>query len=151
MQNRIEYIMQKHHLTPARLADELKVQRSGISHILSGRNKPGYEFIVKIIERFPDINAEWFITGKGNPDKDFTIPVNNISTPLSYNTSQADLFAAPQTQSQPQPKSEPEVNEFERTLLSDNKSFNEINITNKQLEKIIFIYNDDTFHIYYPK
>ncbi|HJZ39504.1 MAG TPA: helix-turn-helix transcriptional regulator [Bacteroidales bacterium] len=51
--------------TAARLADEIGVQRSGISHILSGRNQPSYDFIIKILDRFPDIDTEWLLLGKG--------------------------------------------------------------------------------------
>ena len=51
--------------TAARLADEIGVQRSGISHILSGRNQPSYDFIVKILNKFPDIDIEWMLLGKG--------------------------------------------------------------------------------------
>ncbi len=48
------------------LADRIGVQRSSISHILSGRNKPSYDFLQKFLEAFPDVNAEWLLTGKGN-------------------------------------------------------------------------------------
>jgi len=52
-------------LTATRFADEIGVQRSGISHILSGRNQPSYDFIVKTMHKFPGINIEWLLTGKG--------------------------------------------------------------------------------------
>ena len=55
--------------TATRFADEIGVQRSGISHILSGRNQPSYDFIVKIANRFPDINLEWLLLGKGTMNK----------------------------------------------------------------------------------
>ena len=48
------------------LADRIGVQRSSISHILSGRNKPSYDFLQKFLEAFPDVNAEWLLTGNGN-------------------------------------------------------------------------------------
>ena len=51
--------------TATKFADEIGVQRSGISHILSGRNQPSYDFIVKILNKFPDMDAEWLILGKG--------------------------------------------------------------------------------------
>lgn len=57
-----------HHLglTATRFADEIGVQRSGISHILSGRNQPSYDFIVKITTRYPEISLDWLILGKGS-------------------------------------------------------------------------------------
>jgi len=48
-----------------RLADEIGVQRSGISHIISGRNLPSFDFITKILTRFPDIDPDWLVLGKG--------------------------------------------------------------------------------------
>jgi transcriptional regulator with XRE-family HTH domain len=66
MKDQISKIMETEGLTPARFADEIGVQRSSISHILSGRNKPSYDFITKILERFQGINAEWLLTGKGS-------------------------------------------------------------------------------------
>ena len=48
------------------LADRIGVQRSSISHILSGRNKPSYDFLRKFLVAFPDVNAEWLLMGAGN-------------------------------------------------------------------------------------
>ena len=70
MNTRLQQFLTIENLTPARLADILGVQRSGMSHILSGRNKPGYDFIFKLCTKFPHLNANWFITGKGKPYKD---------------------------------------------------------------------------------
>lgn len=70
MNTRLQQFLTLENLTPARLADILGVQRSGMSHILSGRNKPGYDFILKLCTKFPHLNANWFITGKGKPYKD---------------------------------------------------------------------------------
>ncbi|MDP4223940.1 MAG: helix-turn-helix transcriptional regulator, partial [Bacteroidota bacterium] len=42
------------------------VQPSGISHILSGRNKPSLDFVLKMLERYPFISTEWLLFGKGS-------------------------------------------------------------------------------------
>ena len=70
MNNRLQQFLELENITPARLADTLGVQRSGLSHILSGRNKPGYEFITKLLTKFPHINSEWLLLGKGKPYKE---------------------------------------------------------------------------------
>ena len=70
MNNRLQLILKLENLSPARLADMIGIQRSGLSHILSGRNKPSFEFINKLLLKFPDINAEWLITGKDKPLKE---------------------------------------------------------------------------------
>jgi len=53
------------NITPAQLANSIGVQRSGISHILSGRNKPSLDFVLKIFDSFPDLNETWLLQGKG--------------------------------------------------------------------------------------
>lgn len=70
MNNRLQQFLELENLSPARLADMLGVQRSGMSHILSGRNKPGYDFIYKLLTKFPALSADWFLTGKGKPYKE---------------------------------------------------------------------------------
>ena len=70
MNNRLQQFLELENITPARLADTLGVQRSGLSHILSGRNKPGYEFLTKLLHKFPHINSEWLLLGKGKPYKE---------------------------------------------------------------------------------
>lgn len=90
MNNRLQQFLTLENLTPARLADMLGIQRSGLSHILSGRNKPGYDFILKLCTKFPHLNANWFITGQGKPYQDSSVTADHqslhsiaISTPAS--------------------------------------------------------------------
>ncbi|UCH14104.1 MAG: helix-turn-helix transcriptional regulator [Bacteroidales bacterium] len=70
MRNRILKILNNEKLSATKFADIIGVQRSSISHIISGRNKPSFDFISKTINKFPYINAEWLINGKGNMYKD---------------------------------------------------------------------------------
>lgn len=65
MKDRIAQILKTKNITATQFADELNVQRSGISHILSGRNNPSLDFIMKIKETYPEFNLEWLILGKG--------------------------------------------------------------------------------------
>ncbi len=83
MNTRLQQFLDLENLTPARLADIIGVQRSGLSHILSGRNKPSFDFIRRILIKYPRINSEWLITGKGKPYKDFeqTPPSTLVSGP----------------------------------------------------------------------
>lgn len=53
------------NLTPAQFANSIGVQRSGISHIVSGRNKPSLDFVLKILETYTDISESWLLMGKG--------------------------------------------------------------------------------------
>lgn len=83
MNNRLQQFLELENLTPAKLADTIGVQRSGLSHILSGRNKPSYEFITRLLNKFPRINSDWLITGKGKPYKDFEGADFSGTPPLS--------------------------------------------------------------------
>lgn len=66
MQNRLQKLLDSEQLTPAKFAEILGVQRSAISHIITGRNNPSFDLISKIISKFPALNSDWLITGKGN-------------------------------------------------------------------------------------
>ncbi|MDD7914057.1 helix-turn-helix domain-containing protein [Polaribacter ponticola] len=78
--NRIKNIMDHHQLSASLFADKIGVQRSSISHILSGRNKPSLDFILKITTVFNDVDIHWLLNGKGAFPKN-TVPNLTSSTP----------------------------------------------------------------------
>jgi len=65
MKERILALLKEKQISATKLADIIDVQRSSISHLLSGRNKPSFDFIEKILRAYPDLDAQWLITGKG--------------------------------------------------------------------------------------
>ena len=69
MHDRLKQFLSMENITPSHFAEMLGIQRSGISHLLSGRNKPSYEFLQKMLTAFPELNGEWLILGKGRPYK----------------------------------------------------------------------------------
>ena len=75
MQDQIQEILKREKLTSAQFADRIGVQRSSVSHVISGRNKPGFDFIRKILESFTEINADWLITGSGEM---YGKPIKNV-------------------------------------------------------------------------
>jgi len=62
---RLERVLQHYQMTSSELAQKLGVQKSSISHLLSGRNKPSYDFLSKFTLQFPEINLRWLLTGQG--------------------------------------------------------------------------------------
>lgn len=77
MEDRLNTILNHFRLSPSQLAAKIGVQRSGVSHILSGRNRPGLDFIIKLLQAFPQIDPDWLLTGKGSllrlkPGKELT-------------------------------------------------------------------------------
>lgn len=66
IQERILFLMKARGMNPTQFADEIGVQRSSISHILSGRNNPSLDIITKILNRFSDVDSNWLVLGKGS-------------------------------------------------------------------------------------
>lgn len=136
---RLETILEYYNLNASTFADKIGVQRSSLSHLLSGRNKPSLDFILKILEVFPEVDLYWILNGKGT----FPKTNNEIKTTDTINTAQnneainANLFSN----------------------VSDEKTITApaaIKKTNKQesfsneVEKIVFFYKDGTFKEFKP-
>lgn len=113
MIKRLEILLKEYNLTASRLSERIGVQRSGISHILAGRNKPSFDFLLKLAKEFPEININWLLTGKGE------MLVDTIDTIKK----EPDLFT-------PLPPQRKVSNSF---ISSDEKSENEPNIVSKEL------------------
>lgn len=151
MRERIIKFLELENLTSAKFADDIGVQRSSVSHILSGRNNPSYEFIQKILSKYKFISAEWLIMGTGNMVK--TIKQGD----LFENISPAVKIPEPgiSKESNIEAKSE-QKNELLSELV-DNKmidaSTNELKkpiVSNKQIEKVVILYADKSFSSYIP-
>ena len=65
MKERLAQFLQSKGLTAVKFAEIMEVQPSSISHLLSGRNKPNFDFISRLLLRFPDLNPDWMINGIG--------------------------------------------------------------------------------------
>lgn len=147
MKRQIEQLLVEHKLTSAQFADIIGVQRSSISHIISGRNKPSYDFIQKILLKYPDINANWLITGNGDM---FTL--KQPSEPSIGSETNTDLFNQPTNNQEFKPKHtispKPQVTSVNtyRETSSDNEKTAEVTNVNKE-KSLIIIYDDDTFKV----
>ena len=65
MNKRLQQFLAAENISQAQFAETLGVARASVSHILSGRNKPGFDFIESMARRYPTLNLEWLITGNG--------------------------------------------------------------------------------------
>jgi len=94
--DRIEKVMAHYDLSASTFADKIGVQRSSISHLLKGRNKPSLDFLLKIKNAYPDMDINWILFGQGNltntitnSSKSIIAPpptaVKNLSSPKSKN------------------------------------------------------------------
>lgn len=75
--DRIKMVMKMNQLNAASFADRIGVQRSNVSHVLTGRNKPSLDFIEKMLIQFPKVNASWLISGQ--------IQQTDVITPVKEN------------------------------------------------------------------
>ncbi len=89
MKTRLQSIIDHYRLTPSRFADQIGVQRSAVSHILSGRNNPGLDFLAKILEQYTEVSGDWLITGKGEMLKKKSS--KPVFTPTLFNSESSDL------------------------------------------------------------
>jgi transcriptional regulator with XRE-family HTH domain len=154
---RLETIFDYYGLTASSFADKINVQRSSISHLLSGRNKPSLDFILKVIENFPDVELLWLLNGKGNfPKGENSNSENFNSTPIQkieneQELNSPDLFSnnVVATENEKNPVFENSSKNFSNTEVF-NTPINHL-ISNSDIEQIVVFYKDGTFKTYLQK
>ena len=137
MKSRLQQFLEVEQLSPARLADVLGIQRSGLSHILSGRNKPGFDFIQKLLTRYPTLSAEWLITGKGKMYKEQISPAT-ITEHKEVINDKVSLFD----------DNESDTGEFDTSQLNENlinTPQRDEGRKKKILKRVLLIYSDNSF------
>lgn len=156
MNGRLQQFLDIENLTPARFADIMGLQRSGISHLLSGRNKPGYDFITKFLKRFPHINAEWFLLGVGKPYKaqvsdtpseDTLLP---LEIPKSENPSifdESSFVENVSSQGNRDIRDENMALNFQKTASEATTKL----ISQKKIGRITVFYTDGSFDEFFPR
>ncbi len=152
MRERIIKFLELENLTSAKFADDIGVQRSSVSHILSGRNNPSYEFIQKILSKYKFISAEWLIMGTGNMVKTikqgdlFENVMSSVKIPEPVLDKETNIEA--KTEQKPDFISESVDNKIIEPSTNElKKSY----FPNKQIEKVIILYNDKSFTSYNPE
>ncbi len=91
MIERINQIMRDKNITPRQFASELGIPPSSLSHIMNGRNKPSLDFIMKIMQRWPDININWLMFGTDDMLVDPATPSAPVA--VAQQESEPDLFS----------------------------------------------------------
>ena len=135
MNERLTTFLKAEQLSPAQFADLMGIQRSGVSHLLAGRNKPGFDFFSTFLQKFPAVNIEWLISGRGKMYKDMEtqslFPDQAVSTEprkITYEEALKETsidFVTEGTQVPPAPPTKtPEP---------------------RHIEKIVILYSDGTF------
>lgn len=136
--DRFRYVMKVYNETPSSFADKIGVQRSSISHILSERNKPSLDFIQKILEHYPKIDAQWLINGKQSPKE-------------------IELVNEEKGESTPTEIEETKIEESEKVVV-ENSNHNKqderskvVSAVGKKIDRIVVFYTDNTFESFNPE
>ncbi|QAA83145.1 XRE family transcriptional regulator [Aequorivita sp. H23M31] len=127
---RLEKILEFYGLTASAFAEEIDFNRSTISHLISGRNKPSLDFVMKILQKFPEVEMDWLVLGKGNFPSDGSLKKgeNKPGSKSVGNLKQIpDLFSVTQ---------------------NSEKRDSTTNSNLKNIERIVIFFEDGSFKVY---
>lgn len=124
--NRLEKLMTYYDLTATALAEKVAFNRSSISHLISGRNKPSLEFVLKILENFDAVSWEWLVLGKGSFPKNESDSAVQLEAKTQRRTFSDELVSTFDTPSPP----------FDQTILDS------------EIDRIVILYKNGTFKSY---
>ena len=149
---RLELILDYYSLSASGFADKIDVQRSSLSHLLSGRNKPSLDFILKIIAVFPEVDLYWILNGKGNFPKSESNSTQQVAQKV--NTAPTPKFAIGDnlftTNIDSDIKNNGDSDNIE--ILENNQNTTiKNNLKSSNIERIVIFYLDGTFSEYCPK
>jgi transcriptional regulator with XRE-family HTH domain len=122
---RLQKILDFYGVTATLFSEKIAFNRSTISHLLSGRNKPSLEFVMKVLQTYPEVDLYWLLYGKGS----FPTPLNKVNTQIKATNKQNAL-----------PGVEAENSVFENMALKNSNT--------SAIERIILCYKDGTFKQY---
>jgi transcriptional regulator with XRE-family HTH domain len=124
--SRIQTVIEHLEMSVSAFADEIGVQRSSMSHLLNGRNKPSLDFVMKLVDTYPEVDLDWLLKGKGSfPVKD---DIEDDSVPQENHIKVENLTKQP---------IKPESTAFQEP--------------SKEPYKIVMFYDDGTFATFNTK
>ena len=150
-------LMKNEGLRPSQLAEILEVNPAGISHIIAGRNKPGYDLLQKILRRFPRINPDWLILDEGLMYRSEQIQTSEEEQPefsASTSPSKNEKPIAPKAENQNERSTETNTprnknsTDTADSLLHKTGSETTGCADNRQVVRVIICYDNHTFEGY---
>ena len=121
MNKRLLQFLSAENISQTQFADTIHVARASVSHILAGRNKPGFDFLESMLRHYPNLNPEWLMTGNGR----------------MYKTRFQEDFAPTPAQEMEETAAVTEINDLnEATQVTEEKPY---------ITKILVFYSDGTF------
>jgi len=150
---RLKEVLDRYTITPAKLADRLGVQRSGISHVMSGRNKPSFDFLQKLTAEFDDLDLNWLISGSPTPGHAIIKEESPIEKPPGLFTSVITGVTNESSQAKEEErpiykKANPSKGD-KRIPTTKPPQQEKVTIAkNDKVERVILFYADNTFEAY---
>lgn len=147
MKERILAFLQNENKSYAQFAEEIGVQPSGISHILSGRNNPSLDFIVKMLLKYPSLSADWLLFGRGTMYK-------YVSQPTLFDTEpqfEAAKAVLPLEGTNDTPVTSELPEGVENATDAKETELQVVSNGNKRLIKVMLFYSDKSFSEYRPE
>jgi transcriptional regulator with XRE-family HTH domain len=168
MKERLLQLLDLEQITPSKFADIIGVQRSSVSHVISGRNKPSYDFLHKTLKAFPGLNASWLMLGEGTMYEQmgrkvsgnlFDTPGDLPEDPIPAENEDTDTgieqISHPQAPSsvvsQEDQRSESPVESSPEAISEQTQEIpSEPDKQAKRVVQVMVFYEDDTFRTYSP-
>jgi transcriptional regulator with XRE-family HTH domain len=144
MKERLLEFLRVENKTSAQFAEEIGVQASGISHILSGRNNPSLDFVLKMLEKYRFLSTDWLLFGKGSMYSD-----SKMHTLFDYNlqdNSENSEISSNKAEIRQEPDSR-DVIKRESFISSVEPSER----SSSEVVKIVWFYTDNSFEEFMPR
>lgn len=156
MEDRIRKFMEYKGISPSELADTIGVQRSNVTHVLKSRNKPSFQFIEKMLQVYPDLNAKWLLLGTGPmveaPVKNRTL-FDQLTEPVIAQSTKPEKAETKPLLNESTPDEPKEIIESPpptEKKTEDNVIKDQFFSPEKPVERLIVFFKDQTFKVYYP-
>jgi len=144
MNKRLQQFLAAENISQAQFAETIGVARASVSHILAGRNKPGFDFLESMVRHYPNLNFEWLLTGRGrmydsakSPSEAPAEPITPLSTPA-----EAGLFDTLQNR---QPTAAATPLPAGNNYSDDLDSHIQDTISQRTISKVIVFYSDGSY------
>jgi len=162
MNKRLQQFLAAENISQSQFADAMGIARASVSHIIAGRNKPGFDFMSGLVRNYPALNLEWLISGKGKMYKDpsrilSTLPSVTEEKPQAVEPAPMieeeqedpipDLFSQEPLREEPKVRTNPfEIpkNAFSEGSLPQ-ESIQQPSDNKRHIRKIVIFFDDNTF------
>lgn len=138
LNEKIKQILVDKNISPSHFADEIGIQRSSISHIIAGRNKPSLDIVQKIIKRFPDLGINWILEDEDLPESISEIKPFKADNYTMFNGQKSGIASLSESRRNNLPN---------QTTAHENLRSEKITpaVEEKKVERILIFYSDGTF------